>query len=70
MHCQELPHDDLDLLILGQLLEFTNNSDTVSIESRHSATARVRAYCSYYHQGKPVCAYGHFFFCIGSAQKD
>ncbi len=55
MHCQELPHDDLDLLILGQLLAFTNNSDTVSIESRHSATAHVRAYCSYYHQGKPVC---------------
>ncbi len=67
MHCQELPHDDLDLLILGQLLAFTNNSDTVSIESRHSATAHVRAYCSYYHQGKPVCLRTFLFLhSIGS----
>lgn len=55
MHCQELSHGELDLLILGQLLAFMNNSDTVSVESRHSATARVRPYCSYHHQGKLVC---------------
>ena len=67
MHCQELSHGELDLLILGQLLPFTNNSDTVSIESRHSTTARVRQYCSYHHQGKPVCLRTFLFLhSIGS----
>ena len=54
MQCQELSHSELDLIILGQLQAFMNNSDIVSVESRHKANSRVRQYFAYHHQGKPV----------------
>ena len=35
---------ELVLIILGQLQAFINNSDIVSVESRHKAISRIRPY--------------------------
>ncbi len=67
MQCQELSRSELDLVILGQFLALMNNHDTVSVESHHRATPRVRPYLAYHHQGKPICLQTFLFLhCIGS----
>jgi len=55
MQCQELTHSELDWVILGQLQDFMNNSNLVSVESCHKAISRARPYFSNYYQGKQIC---------------
>ena len=52
--CFELSHEQLDMLLIGQLLVCMNNSSTTSMNKRKEA-AREKSYCSFTHQGKPVC---------------
>ena len=40
MQCQEISHAEFNLIILGQLQAFGNNSTSVSVESRHKANSR------------------------------
>ena len=44
------------MVLLGQLIASTNTSEKVSKESRHLEKKRERAYTTYYHAGKIVCA--------------
>ena len=53
--CAELTRSELDLVILGQLLAFTNQSPGVVTASRHAAQKRERPGTTYYHQGQQVC---------------
>ena len=54
--CAELTKSELDLVILGQLLAFTNRSPGVVTASRHVARERERPSTSYFHLGKQLCA--------------
>lgn len=53
--CAELSRSELDLVILGQLHAFTNQSPGVVTASRHAAQERERPNTLYFHQGKQVC---------------
>ena len=44
------------MVLLGQLIATTNTSSQVVRDSRHLEKERERAYTSYYHAGKIVCA--------------
>lgn len=55
LSCAELTRSELDLVILGQLLAFTNNSPGVVTTSRHARGERQCSSTSYFHQGKQVC---------------
>ena len=47
-HCASLTHDELDLVILGQLMALSNCSDVVSTTSRHSPNERKKNYSRYF----------------------
>ncbi len=53
--CQQLSRNELDMILIGQLEAFGDNSDNTSTEWRHSPTQRSRIHCSYHHKGKIVC---------------
>ena len=53
--CAELVRSELDLVILGQLLAFTNRSPGTVTTSRHAAGERERPSTAFCHQGKQVC---------------
>ena len=55
-HCFDLSHNELDMVILGQLAASTNTSDGVVVSSRHHQKDRERVYTTYYHAGRVVCA--------------
>ena len=55
LSCAELTRSELDLVILEQLLAFTNNSPGVVTTSRHAGGERQRSSTSFFHQGKQVC---------------
>ena len=61
MQCREISHD---LIILGQLQAYGNNSDSVLVESRHKATSRECPYFAYHHQGKQICLRTFLFLSI------
>ncbi len=54
--CASLSHNELDLVLLGQLMAASNNTDTVVTESGHTETLRQKTYTKYTHQGLNVCA--------------
>ncbi len=54
--CASLSHNELDLVLLGQLMAASNNTDTVVTESGHIQTPRQKTYTKYTHQGLNVCA--------------
>ena len=54
--CAELTNSELDMAILGQLMASTNTSTLVSTVARHQEAEQQRAYTSFLHQGKIVCA--------------
>ena len=65
--CYDLSHSELDLVLLGQLVAFTNTSEKVVIESGHLGKERKKAYRSYHHAGKIVCEKTfRFLHTIGS----
>ncbi len=43
------------MLLIGQLLAFGDVSSSVSTESRHSLSSRVRIHYSYTHKGRIIC---------------
>ena len=53
--CYDLSHNELDLILLGQLVASTNTSEVVVVESGHLGKERKKAYQSYHHAGKIVC---------------
>ena len=55
-YCFDLSHNELDMVLLGQLITTTNTSSQVVRESHHLEKERKRAYTTYYHAGKVVCA--------------
>ena len=56
MYFADLTHDELDLVVMGQLIAASDCSAAVSTESRHAPTERKRTYTNnYYHQGKAIC---------------
>ena len=61
-HCLELSRNELDMVLLGQLIASTNTSNKVAKESRHLEKERERAYTTYYHAGKVVCAKTFAFY--------
>ena len=54
--CLKLSRNELDMVLLGQLIASTNTSDNIALESHHRNKERQRAYTTYYHAGKVVCA--------------
>ena len=54
-NCLQLSHNELDMVLLGQLVASTNTSDKVVTESRHTNKERKRGYTTYYHAGKVMC---------------
>lgn len=52
----ELSHSELNIVVLGQLMAFMNNSSTVSIAGCHKEDEPNKAYTSLFHQGKLVCS--------------
>ncbi len=63
--CAALSHDELDMLILGQLMALINTSDTVVTESRHSSKHREHTYTTYSHGGQHICQKKMFQFMHG-----
>ena len=57
--CAELTHEQLDMLLFGQVLSFMDNSFTT-----HKEGERKKDYCSMTHLGKPVC-FRTFIFLHG-----
>jgi len=53
--CSELPRNELDLYILGQLTCTTFDSCDVRLGSRHQPQQRQRPGASYLHKGRKVC---------------
>ena len=50
----ELTPAELDMVIMGQLMEGMNTSDIVSTLARHKEDDREKCYTTFTHQGKPV----------------
>lgn len=55
LQCAALSHDELDMVVLGQLMAMSNKSDSVVTESRHSIKARKHTYTSFSHGGIRIC---------------
>ena len=53
--CYELSHDELDMVLLGQLMASCNDSDHTAVESRHQKRERQKKYTTFHHAGKIVC---------------
>lgn len=53
--CYELSHDELDMVLLGQLMASRNDSDHVVVESHHLERERQKKYTTFHHTGKIVC---------------
>ncbi|XP_064383600.1 uncharacterized protein LOC135332176 [Halichondria panicea] len=60
--CASLSHDELDMVLLGQIMATSNNRDTVVTASGHKKSPRQKAYTRYFHQGLIVCAKMFLFF--------
>ena len=55
--CLELSRNELDMVLLGQLMACTNQSEgVVDVAAKHKAAERKRTYTTYLHQGKPICS--------------
>ena len=53
---RDLDRDQLDMVLMGQILAFSNTSKMVVTECRHIPTERKKLYTSdFFHQGKAVC---------------
>ena len=65
--CYELSHNELDLVLLGQLVASTNTSEMVVVDSGHLGKERKKAYRTFHHAGKIVCGKTlRFLHTIGS----
>ena len=53
--CAELPNNELDMAILGQLMTSVNSSSTVSTAAHHKQDKCKKSYTTFCHQVKPVC---------------
>ena len=53
--CLELSHNELDMVLLGQLQAFSISEDQVHRWPHLAGTERKKLYCNYSHHGKPVC---------------
>ena len=53
--CASLSHAELDMVLLGQLMAASNNSDTVMTVSGHSESTRKKVRTWYSHRGVSVC---------------
>ena len=56
------------MIIMGQLIAFTNSSTDISSASRHFPQERRKKYTTIFHQGKPVCQ-KMFLFLHGIGKK-
>ena len=56
--CAELSKQELDMIVIGEIVAFTNS------DPNHSSILRMRDICHYMHQGKPICA-NTFMFLHG-----
>ena len=56
--CAELSKQELDMIVIGQIVAFTNS------DPNHSSILRNGDFCHYMHQGKPICA-NTFMFLHG-----
>ena len=55
--CLDLPRNELDMVLLGQLMACTNQSEgVVDVAAKHKAAERKRTYTTYLHQGKLICS--------------
>ena len=55
--CFELSRNELDMVLLGQLMACTNQSEGVmDVAGKHNAAERKRTYTTYLHQGKQICS--------------
>lgn len=54
-NCAEMSRVELDMVVLGQLSAFTNNSQGVVTTSHHPFKSRKRSYTQYYHGGQRIC---------------
>lgn len=52
--CNDLAHNELDMVLLGQLVAATNTSEKVVVESGHLERKRQKAYSTFYHASKGV----------------
>ena len=60
--------NELDMVFLGQLSAFTNNTETTAEKCtcRHLITTRKYPYTTYFHKAKPLCsAMFSFLFTVG-----
>ena len=65
--CYDLLHNELDLVLFGQLVASTNTSEKVVVESGHLGSERKKAYRTFHHTGKTVCGKTfQFLHTIGS----
>ena len=53
--CAELTHDELDLVLLGQLMANIHLSEVVGPQSNHAASPRQVARVDFYHHGRKFC---------------
>ena len=65
-HCLSLTHDELDMVILGQIMATSNSISSVVTTSRHVNKKRERQHNHYIHSGQRICrVMFRFFHTVG-----
>ena len=55
VNCTELSRKELNLVIIGQVMAFTNSSESLATGSNHREVTRQRSKLKYCHHGQLVC---------------
>ena len=56
VECSALSREGLDMVILGQIMAFTQSDDVVGPSHKHAPTNRKASRVMFHHAGKKICA--------------